>query len=498
MKNLNKFMLVALAAGFGLASCGEDYEDYTVGAPQPADNEGVYFSVASKTLEYAPDAATEFEVTVSRLNTEKALSIALDVVNDKDVFEVPATVDFAAGEAETTITVNFPKAELGEVYTLTLSVPTEYQSVYSQFDGTLSASYSVARIKWEKVDHMCYWVDGIVSTWYGVITGPFAVEVEKAETPTSTKYRFVAPYSHHSTEVDEAGLGYLGYPYTGVEYDEEDHMFVITVTGGNAVLDPVKMGLTLGSDGMINTGSILGNLSDDESKYAYGYATKDGSKVVFPEKALYVNEPGYGTGVCSKPSILYLQPDELMVPDEYQPVGYGFYDYAALFNWSARYPNYCYLELLRSTEDTTKYRISEWDLINNGDIDFTLGADNLIELEEQETGYDDDDLGMIYIKGFVETKSYFDYDIMEQVTDTVGISAYDAAADVFNFNTMYFAESGVLSVGLETYKMVEWYAEEEDGDDNGGEAAPRARKAARKLGKPARRPSRFAVTPWSK
>lgn len=501
MKNLNKIMLVALAAGFGLASCGEDYEDYTVGAPQAADNEGVYFNVASQILEYAPEDATEFTVTVSRLNTENPLTVSFDVENDQDVFEVPTAVSFAAGEAETTFTVNFPKANLGDVYTLALTVPTEYQSVYSSFDGALSTKISVSRIKWEKIDHMCYWEDGIACTWYGVITGPFAVEVEKAVTPTSTKYRFVGPYSHFNANTDEAELGYLGYPYTGVEYDEEDHMFVITVTGGNAVLDPVQMGITFGPDGMMNTGTILGNLSNDETKYTYGIATADGSKVYFPANSLYVNEPGYGTGICSKVSTLYLEPDELMVPDEYQPVGYGFYDYAALFQWPANYgEEYGLIELLQSTEDASKYRLAAWDLMNGGDLDFTMGEDQIIDMEEQYTGYKDEELGKFYVKSFVETKSYFDYNIMEQVTDTVAISTYDAEKDIFNFNLMYTFDEGVLNVGLETFEMIEWYATDEEGDGEGEAAAPRkARKASGKFAKkPTRRPSQFAVTPWSK
>lgn len=475
-KNIN-YLFLASVLGLGLTSCGDDYDNYTVGEEQSVNNQGVYFALNRQTLEFAPEAATMFEIEVSRLNIKEKLSMPLEIaLNTDDVFEVPATAEFAAGDSIAIVSVNFPKAELGNAYTLIVTVPSEYRSTYATFDGSLSTSITVARVKWESIG-TCYWQDGIVSTWYGVTTGPFAVEVEKAVTPTSTKYRFVSPYSHYSEEKDAEGIGYLGYPYSteeGIDYDNEDHMFVITVTGKSATLDPVDLGVDFGS-GIVNTGTILGVISNDDSKYSYGYPAADGSKIVFEASSLYVDEPDYGTGVCSKASILYLKPDELLVPDEYQPVGYGTYNFDAFFGWNAEYPDYCVFELCRSTEDTTKYRIDGWDLLGNVDaLYFNCNEDGIVNVEEQFTGYTDGDdetegyvgMGEINVSSFVQTNTFFNEETLDYQTDTVAISSYNPESNTFNFNLIYAGSvAGKVSYGVETFVVAEWYSEGEEVED---------------------------------
>lgn len=500
MKNFNKYMFLALAAGFTMTACESD-DEFQAGVEDSASKAGAYFTKLSSNIELEPSEATEATFTVSRLNTQGALSFPIQVVkNQDDVFTVPATVDFADGEAETTVSVSFDKAEIGNPYTLTVQVPEEYMSLYKEFEGYASYSLTVSRVKWEPIG-TCYWVDGIISTWYGVTTGPFAVKVDKAETPSSTKYRFNSPYAHFNPQKDAAGIGYLGYIYSDVEYDEQDHPMIITVTGKEATLAPVQLGATMDPEmGMINTGSILGNLSDNTDAYKYGALSADGSKIVFPANSLYVNEPAYGTGICSKESALYFKPDELMIPDEFQPVGYGFYDYAQFLMWPEYgYADFCFLELCRSTEDTTQYRIDAWDLVDGEDFYFTVGEDNVITFDEQYAYYDEDDeehdyvgLGEINVSNFVETNTYFDWDAYEYRTDTVASSYYDPEADTFMFNTLYSCEEGVQAVGFESFQMYEWYSEEEDEEEE--PAAARKRSARRGQQGITRRPVRRRLT----
>jgi len=476
-KNIN-YLFLSCALGLGLASCGEDYDDYVVGEAQSADNQGVYFTVKSQTLEFDPDADTKFELQVSRLNRSAALSLPLDItVNTDSVFEVPAAVEFAAGDSVATVEINFPKAELGNAYTLNVTIPSEYRSIYTTFDGSLSTSVTVARIKWESIG-TAYWKDGLIASVFGAAGDPMLVSVEKAETPVSTKYRFASPYAYLCTGKDSLGIANIGYEYNEEgDCDNQEHLFVITITGKEASLDVVESGMNWSGYGAISFGSIYGNLSSKKDTYPLGYMAADGSKIVFPENSLFVYLSEYNggyTGVASSPSILYFKPDELLVPDEYQPVGYGTYNFDAFFNWNLRYPDYCVLELCRSTEDSTKYRIDGWDLLGNVDaLYFTCDTKGIISVEEQYTGYTDEDdeeegyegMGEIYLESFVETQSTFNKETMEYELDTVAISSYSPELNTFNFNLLYSASvAGKVSYGIETFVVEEWYTEEEEND----------------------------------
>lgn len=473
MKNFTKYMLIAFAACLTMTAC-ESEDDFQCGPEDSETKAGAYFEVLSDNLELEPTEATVASIYVSRHNTKGTLSLPINVVENQDnVFSVPATVEFADGEKMAEISISFDKAEIGNPYTLTLDIPQDYISYYNECPGYLSHSFTVSRVKWESIG-TCYWVDGIVSTWYGVITGPFAVQVDKAETPSATKYRFASPYAHFNPNMDEAGIGYLGYPYSDVEYDEEDHLMIITVTGKSASLAPVQLGATFGADGMINTGSILGYLSNNTSSYVNGSISSDGTKIEFPANSLYVNEPGYGTGVCSKPSILYLDPKELMIPDPYQPIGYGFYGYEQFFGWPEADPDYCYLELCQNTEDSSLYRIDGWDLINGGSFFFSKDENDVITFDEQYTGYTDEDLGDINVSNFVETKNYFDWDSYQQVTEIVSQSHYDAEKNTYFFNMNYACEAGSVAIGYETFEMIEMYDEEEADESKARQARGRS------------------------
>lgn len=482
-------MFIALTAGFSFAACESD-DDFQAGAQDVATKAGAYFEELSSNIELEPTEATEASFTVSRLNTQGALSLPIKVVkNQDDVFEVPASVNFADGEATAVVTVQFAKAEVGNPYTLTVEVPEDYLSLYKEYEGYASYSLTVSRVKWEKLG-TCYWVDGNVNTLFGVDALPLAVEVEVAYTPTTTKYRFDSPFAYCATGMDELGIGYIGYPYNEPgDCDEQKHTFLITVTGKEATLDPVELGMDWGY-GMFEVGSIYGNLSSNKDAYPLGAPSADGTYIKFPASSLYVILPSEGTYVASNPSYLYLDPAPLMVepePDPFQPVGYGYYGYEQFFGWPANYPDYCYLELCQNTQDPSLYRIDGWDLMGGESFFFEMDEDNVITFDDQYTGYTDEELGDIFISNFVETKSYFDWENYEQVTEIVSQSYFDAEKQTFMFNTNYNCELGALAIGYETFEMIEWYGEEEP-----AEARPAVR-GAKKANKRSlsRRPSTF-------
>ena len=481
MKNFTKYMLIAFAASLSMTAC-ESEDDFQCGPEDSETKAGAYFEALTDNIELEPTEATVASIYVSRLNSKGALSLPIRVAkNQDDVFSVPATVEFADGERMAAINVSFDKAEVGNPYTLTVEIPEDYVSLYHEVPGYASYSLTISRVKWEKLG-TCYWVDGNISTLWGVEDLPLAVEVEIAKTPSATKYRFDSPFAYCYTGMDEHEIGYIGYPYNEEgDCDEQKHTFLITVTGKEAVLDPVVIGMDWGY-GAISFGSIYGNLSSNKDSYPLGAPSADGKYIKFPASSLYINMPAVGVYVASNPSYLYLDPEPLMVepePDPYQAIGYGFYGYEQFFGWPEAYPDYCYLELCQNVKDPSLFRINEWDLMGGESFFFEKDEDNIITFDEQYSGYTDEDLGDINISNFVETKSYFDWENYEQVTEVVSQSYYDPEANCYYFNTNYACELGSLAIGYETFQMIEMYDDEQ--------AAPA--RAPRKQSSHLRRPN---------
>lgn len=473
MKNFTKYMLIAFAASLTMTAC-ESEDDFQCGPEDAATKAGAYFTELSDNVELEPTENTVASIVLKRQNTQGALSMPVTVSqNQDDVFSVPATVEFADGSDAAVLNVSFEKAEIGTPYTLTIDIPQDYVSLYNECPGYISHSLTVSRVKWEKLG-TCYWVDGNINTLFGVDAIPLTVDVEIAQTPTATKYRFDSPFAFCSEGQDEDGIGYIGYPYNEPgDCDEQKHTFLITVTGKEAVLDPVEIGMDWGY-GAFSIGSIYGNLSSNKDAYPLGAPSADGKYIKFPASSLYINMPAEGVYVASNPSYLYLDPEPLMIPDPYQPIGYGFYGYEQFFGWPEAYPDFCYLDLCQNTDDPSKFRIDGWDLMNGGSLFFTKDEDDVISFDEQYTGYTDEEMGDIYVSNFIETKNYFDWDSYQQVTEIVSQSHYDAEKNTYFFNMNYACEAGSVAIGYETFEMIEMYDEEEADESKARQARGRS------------------------
>ena len=118
MKLINKiFLLGALIGLVAFIGCSED--DLVKPTPSPGAPEGtqgVYFPTTNKAaFELMPVDPTEFTLTIARSVSEGAVDVPLTQdENEGNVFVVPASVSFAAGETETTFKVTFPTAEEGK------------------------------------------------------------------------------------------------------------------------------------------------------------------------------------------------------------------------------------------------------------------------------------------------------------------------------------------------------------------------------------------------
>lgn len=300
MKYINKILAI-LAVSLIAASCEHDAESYTPGEQAPAGCQGVYFATSKyvNVLEVEPETKS-FDIVLKRTDKSAAGTVNLSAIkNEENVFVLPATASFAAGEETTSITVTYPTAKEGIKYVLHLAVEGDNVSPYT--NGYREAQYEFSILKWEHYGNG-YMLDGVICTFYGVNPAfAYNIEVQKTKTASSDRYRFTSPFSRPATAVDELG-GYNGFPYRGVEYGPDEYTYVIDVVKGVATLKPMQMGVSFG-DGILSTGS---SVYLDTSKPS-GKLT--GDVIVFGEQALYISEPNYNNGaayLCKTPTTIYL------------------------------------------------------------------------------------------------------------------------------------------------------------------------------------------------
>lgn len=122
------FIIVATMLG----ACSE-YEDTVVPSPTvSADNPAVRFYSENPTLFELTPEDLSFSLTVVRDNGTAAIEVPVAVIGDTaNIFTVPATVSFPAGEDTTSLIVTVaPTAPQGEVLDLEVAVDEEYSNPY--------------------------------------------------------------------------------------------------------------------------------------------------------------------------------------------------------------------------------------------------------------------------------------------------------------------------------------------------------------------------------
>lgn len=305
MKNIFKYTFAAVLGAMTLAACTNEYKYDGVGEADKATAAGAYFLETGnpKNLEVEP-GAEEFDLTLTRTNTESAQTVGIAVVSDEaGIFEVPSSAQFAAGENTATIHVTAPRAEEGGQYSLTVGIVEEQQSIYSIGAQTYTVNMVVQ--KWEKLG-TGYWVDGIISTYFGVNPNfAYAVQVEKmVEGNGAIHFRFVAPYSHAATGKDDLGA-FIGYPYNAGAGDEEDHVFLIDITSNGAFLHATSMGINWGYGEMF-TGSVYGNVSNNLGAYPLGVYNEADGYIYFPINSLFLEDEDGPVPANKNPSFLFL------------------------------------------------------------------------------------------------------------------------------------------------------------------------------------------------
>lgn len=204
---LNKiFLLAGIALAGVFAACSDD-DDYEKGAVASGNQlQTVTFGAKNiMSTELDPADPTSYTITVYRDSAymAEAVSIPLKVlVNTDSVFVVPATVDFAAGAAEASVVVNFPKAEIGVPYTLEVALDNDaYINPYSA-NTTKSFVMNIQRVKWNKIGL------GTFNDTY-LNGAAYYVEIEQRD-DIPTRFRILQPYAGANADPNNWDGGLVG------------------------------------------------------------------------------------------------------------------------------------------------------------------------------------------------------------------------------------------------------------------------------------------------
>lgn len=272
---------------FALASCDNE-EEYKPGEPDVDGCYGVYFPSQEIKTNYEPTETLEFTVTAARKVEKGAISVPLEISgNEKGYFELPSTIDFADGEAETSFTVKFSKAPVGEQLSLSLQITDpQYVSKYSSFDASVSASVIIE--KWislgkGKIRDDCF------TTFYKTGNPEWEVEILENDSQKGF-YRLVDPYGDN-------------FPYSkqGTYDKSKTYYFEVHAEDPNGVYIPVQyIGRDWG-EGMMMIGSIAGlkisqGATLDSQKSAGNTGTLEKGIITFPKNTLAFGEANYNNG----------------------------------------------------------------------------------------------------------------------------------------------------------------------------------------------------------
>lgn len=182
MKTLRYWLLGAAMILVG-AGCTNTFTDYTPGTPDDENNYGVYFpqQTANTTLELESSSSTDVTYKVRRTRTDDAITVPVRVeawrvekdekenktenidITDERIFVV-SPIRFADGERDTEFMIQFPRAELGVQYKVTITIEDPlYVATYSGNDTALTMS--VVRANWNYLGKG-KWRDDIFSSIY--------------------------------------------------------------------------------------------------------------------------------------------------------------------------------------------------------------------------------------------------------------------------------------------------------------------------------------------
>ena len=251
MNKIFRYAKIAVAAlvTVAMAACTSDYEYDT---PEALKGAQVYFSNTLPSKIEVNKESGNFDVTLSRQNTEGELTVPLMFTADEgNIYTVPSTVTFADGEATANIHITFNPDELvyGNYVGGTISFDADN---FSTPFGATSYQFKAGASAYEDVEGgKGKFRDGLISALYGIEVLEYDVQIQQdAHTPGI--YRVVAPYG-------QKGWSGANPWYTAFDENESNTDMIIDATDPDFVY--IK--------GTFNTGVTLNSSEGDISAISY-------------------------------------------------------------------------------------------------------------------------------------------------------------------------------------------------------------------------------------
>lgn len=147
-------------AGLLFAGCSDD-DKYIPGDPVPDNCMGVYFLVDNESnYMLTPEemaANPSITLRLSRVLAADAASVPIEVEYKDEGLNVPATVQFAAGQEEADLVIEFPTIEKFKTYKFSVRVADPYADHYAAtLDGCDRLTGSIFVTEWETVIQNAY------------------------------------------------------------------------------------------------------------------------------------------------------------------------------------------------------------------------------------------------------------------------------------------------------------------------------------------------------
>ena len=296
---LNKIFTIATLAASALfaTSCSDDVPEYAgPGAwDANANYANVYFPVTSFSEMVDPAAEPKAQVVVARRNVSGALTVPVKIYEGEETFTVSDAV-FEAGDTTGIINIDYSKAEIGKPYKLVIGF--EGADKVSSYSKDIAYTYSVQRVKWNKVGYIldaagnkvegyATYTEDFMTTFYGVDNVAIPTRIEERDDKPGY-FRLINTYHEN-------------YPYNDPgDWDEtKDYYIYIDATNPKKVYIPhyCETGMSW-SYGMISVSSLAGyylaNGKSDTAEDYYG--TYEDGIITFPASSLLISMAGYNEG----------------------------------------------------------------------------------------------------------------------------------------------------------------------------------------------------------
>ena len=296
-RNYIKSLLLLAVAGGLFTSCDPDAEDWSAGQQAPAGATHVYIADAlTNTIEKDPADAKTFDINLERPASESkaAQAVKIEVVkNDSNVFTVPDTAYFAAGDSTTSVTVTAANYVEGNAYSLEVKLAGSTVDPYTAEKA--AASYTFSVIKWENVGQG-YLYENTITTFFGAKPTLLQLkDIQRSKTTSDVRYRFTAPFCAEATDQDENGA-FDYYPFNQATDITGTHKWVLKVTSkGVTYMGRQYYGMDWGYGEFYLISQGYGKISKDV--------------ITFPANSLAIFMAKHGGALVKSPNYIFLSKD---------------------------------------------------------------------------------------------------------------------------------------------------------------------------------------------